>query len=107
MGFFMNLIEDGIEKGFLRPLPPIALIIIVYQPIEKLIKVMETGQLEYTEELVKELEESCWNAIRIIWFYSFIRTGMNIHSEKSIKRITGDDKSVQFKERMFILEFIV
>ncbi|HDR3473391.1 TPA: TetR family transcriptional regulator, partial [Bacillus anthracis] len=45
---------------------PIALIIIVYQPIEKLIKVMETGQLEYTEELVKELEESCWNAIRII-----------------------------------------
>lgn len=21
---------------------------------------METGQLEYTEELVKELEESCW-----------------------------------------------
>ncbi|MEM5621555.1 TetR/AcrR family transcriptional regulator [Bacillus thuringiensis] len=66
MGFFMDLIEDGIEKGFLRPLPPIALIIIVYQPIEKLIKVMETGQLEYTEELVKELEESCWNAIRII-----------------------------------------
>ena len=52
MGFFMDLIEDGIEKGFLRPLP-IALIIIVYQPIEKLIKVMETGQLEYTEELVK------------------------------------------------------
>lgn len=66
MGFFMDLIEDGIEKGFLRPLPPIALIIIVYQPIEKLIKVMETGQLEYTEELVKELEESCWNAIRFI-----------------------------------------
>ena len=54
------------SKRFLRPLPPIALIIIVYQPIEKLIKVMETGQLEYTEELVKELEESCWNAIRII-----------------------------------------
>ncbi|MBJ6950545.1 hypothetical protein JG666_25090, partial [Vibrio cholerae] len=52
MGFFMDLIEDGIEKGFLRPLPPIALIIIVYQPIEKLIKVMETGQLEYTEKLV-------------------------------------------------------
>lgn len=54
----MNIIEDGIEKGFLRPLPIIALIIIVYQPLEKLIKVMATGQLEYSKELVKELEES-------------------------------------------------
>ncbi|MED1518035.1 TetR family transcriptional regulator, partial [Bacillus paranthracis] len=25
-----------------------------------------TGQLEYSKELVKELEESSWNAIRII-----------------------------------------
>ena len=38
IGFFMNIIEDGIEKGFLRPLPPVALIIIVYQPLEKLTK---------------------------------------------------------------------
>ncbi|MGE6363667.1 TetR/AcrR family transcriptional regulator [Bacillus paramycoides] len=66
MGFFMNMIEEGIEKDFLRPLPPIALIILVYEPVEKLIKVMEAGDLEYTKELVKELEESSWNAIRII-----------------------------------------
>ena len=58
MGFFMNIIEDGIAKGFLRPLPPIALIIIVYQPLETLTKVIATGQLEYSKELVKELEES-------------------------------------------------
>ena len=62
----MNIIEDGIAKGFLRPLPPIALIIIVYQPLETLTKVIATGQLEYSKELVKELEESSWNAIRII-----------------------------------------
>ncbi len=36
IGFFMNIIEDGIAKGFLRPLPPVALIIIVYQPLEKI-----------------------------------------------------------------------
>ena len=54
----MNIIEDGIAKGFLRPLPPIALIIIVYQPLETLTKVIATGQLEYSKELVKELEES-------------------------------------------------
>lgn len=66
IGFFMNIIEDGIAKGLLRPLPPVALIIIVYQPLEKLTKVIATGQLEYSKELVKELEESSWNAIRII-----------------------------------------
>ena len=66
IGFFMNIIEDGIVKGLLRPLPPVALIIIVYQPLEKLTKVIATGQLEYSKELVKELEESSWNAIRII-----------------------------------------
>ncbi|HDR4424200.1 TPA: TetR family transcriptional regulator, partial [Bacillus cereus] len=38
----------------------------VYQPLEKLTKVIATGQLEYSKELVKELEESSWNAIRII-----------------------------------------
>ena len=54
----MNIIEDGIAKGFLRPLPPVVLIIIVYQPLEKLTKVIATGQLEYSKELVKELEES-------------------------------------------------
>ncbi|PGL71886.1 TetR/AcrR family transcriptional regulator [Bacillus thuringiensis] len=66
IGFFMNIIEDGIAKGFLRPLPPVALIIIVYQPLEALTKVIATGQLEYSKELVTELEESSWNAIRII-----------------------------------------
>lgn len=69
---------------------------------------METGQLEYTEELVKELEESCWNAIRIIWFYSVIRTGMNIHSDEGVKkRKVGDDQSVQLKEWIFIPKSIV
>ena len=51
----MNIIEDGIAKGFLRPLPPVALIIIVYQPLEKLTKVIATGQLEYSKELVKRI----------------------------------------------------
>ena len=54
----MNIIEDGIAKGLLRPLPPVALIIIVYQPLEKLTKVIATGQLEYSKELVKELKKA-------------------------------------------------
>ena len=54
----MKIIEDGIAKGLLRPLPPVALIIIVYQPLEKLTKVIATGQLEYSKELVKELKKA-------------------------------------------------
>ncbi len=51
----MNIIEDGIAKGFLRPLPPVALIIIVYQPLEKLTKVIATGQLEYSKRISKRI----------------------------------------------------
>jgi len=65
IGFIINIIECGIEQGVLRPLPPIALIALVYNPIEGLIKVMEKGELTYTAELLKGLEESSWDAIRI------------------------------------------
>lgn len=51
----MNIIEDGIAKGFLRPLPPVALIIIVYQPLEALTKVIATGQLEYSKRVSKRI----------------------------------------------------
>lgn len=51
----MNIIEDGIAKGLLRPLPPVALIIIVYQPLEKLAKVIATGQLEYSKRVSKRI----------------------------------------------------
>ena len=54
----MNIIEDGIAKVFFVHCLQLLLIIIVYQPLEALTKVIATGQLEYSKELVKELEES-------------------------------------------------
>ncbi|RBW68395.1 TetR/AcrR family transcriptional regulator [Bacillus taeanensis] len=65
LDFIIELIEDGKERGVIRSLPSCALIALVYEPIVKLVQLMETGELTYTEELVKELEESFWNAIGI------------------------------------------
>ncbi|MEK4971293.1 TetR/AcrR family transcriptional regulator [Niallia sp. FSL R7-0648] len=64
--FFISVIEDGKENGFIRQLPSPALIAIVYEPVVMLVQMMETGELTYSPDLVKELEDSFWNAIRII-----------------------------------------
>jgi AcrR family transcriptional regulator len=66
LDFIIHVVEDGKEKGLLRSLPSPAVITIVYAPIVMLVKMMETGELTYTEDLAHELEESFWNAIRII-----------------------------------------
>ena len=54
----MNIIEDGIAKGLLRPLPPVAFNYYCISTVRKLTKVIATGQLEYSKELVKRIEES-------------------------------------------------
>lgn len=66
LDFIIRVIEDGKENGVIRTLPSLALIAIVYEPIVMLVKMMETGKITYTPDLAKELEESFWNAIRII-----------------------------------------
>ncbi|MFJ7978637.1 TetR/AcrR family transcriptional regulator [Peribacillus sp. NPDC096379] len=66
LSFIIGVIENGQEQGFIRSLPSCALIATVYGPVVMLVKMMETGELTYTEDLLKELEESSWNAIRII-----------------------------------------
>ncbi|MDM5293040.1 TetR/AcrR family transcriptional regulator [Peribacillus simplex] len=66
LDFIIRVIEDGKEKGYIRSLPSSALIAMVYGPIVMLVKMIETGKLAETPELLKELEESAWNAIRVI-----------------------------------------
>ncbi|MFD2630433.1 TetR/AcrR family transcriptional regulator [Oceanobacillus kapialis] len=66
LDFITGVIEAGKEKHEIRSLPSEALISIVYSPIVMLVNLLETGQLTYSSELVKELEDSSWNAIRII-----------------------------------------
>lgn len=62
LAFIIRAIEAGQQEGAIRPLPSDALIAIVYGAFIMLFKMEQLGK----EELLKELGESCWNAIRMI-----------------------------------------
>ncbi len=66
LSFIIDVIENGKELGIIRPLPSKALIAIVYGAFIMLFEMVQSGELEETTELLIELEESSWNAIRII-----------------------------------------
>ncbi|MGG5254685.1 TetR/AcrR family transcriptional regulator [Neobacillus sp. SM06] len=66
LDFIIGTIENGKKQGIIRPLPSAALIAIVYGSFVMLFKMIQSGELEETPELLKELEESSWNAIRVI-----------------------------------------
>ncbi|SER61882.1 transcriptional regulator, TetR family [Gracilibacillus ureilyticus] len=65
LGFFRNVIEEGIDQGVIRPLPTNAHIAIVYGAFGMLFSHIQSGRMEETPELLNELEESLWNAIRV------------------------------------------
>ncbi|MEC1177138.1 TetR/AcrR family transcriptional regulator [Metasolibacillus meyeri] len=66
LAFIIGAIEKGQERGAIRQLPSNALIAIVYGAFIMLFKMEQAGALENTGQLLEELEESCWNAVRII-----------------------------------------
>lgn len=65
LDFIRILLEKGKKQGLICPLPSEALISIVYGAFVRLYKVIQTGVLEETQELLIGVEECCWNAIRI------------------------------------------
>jgi AcrR family transcriptional regulator len=66
LSFIMEAIEEGKNKGIIRNLPSKSLIAMVYGSFVMLFKMFQSDELKETPELLKELEESSWNAIRII-----------------------------------------
>ncbi|MCH5586617.1 TetR family transcriptional regulator [Shimazuella sp. AN120528] len=66
LNFIVQIIEDGKQKEMIRPLPSPALIAIVYGSCVMLFKLFQCGELNETPELLQQLEESSWNAIRVI-----------------------------------------
>ncbi len=65
LDFLRILLENGKKQGMICQLPSEALISIVYGAFVRLYKVIQTGVLEETPELLKGVEECCWNAIRV------------------------------------------
>lgn len=66
LDFFRETLKHGKEQGIISPLPSDALIAIVYGAFVRLFKTIQLGGLEETPQLLKDVEESCWNAIRVI-----------------------------------------
>jgi hypothetical protein len=66
LNFILQMIEHGKEKNMIRSLPSSALIAIVYGSCVMLFKLFQSGELKETPELLQQLEESSWDAIRVI-----------------------------------------
>ncbi|MFC4401724.1 TetR/AcrR family transcriptional regulator [Gracilibacillus xinjiangensis] len=66
LDFFRAVIENGKNQGVIRSLPSHAHIAIVYGAFGMLFSLIQSGRMEETPELLNELEDSLWNAIRII-----------------------------------------
>ena len=66
INLFVKLILEGEKKGVIySALVPEVTMTLIYGPIRMAISMIENGQLRYSPELIKELEERTWNAIKI------------------------------------------
>ncbi|GAA0134449.1 TetR/AcrR family transcriptional regulator [Paenibacillus sp. YSY-4.3] len=60
-----RVLDEGKRQGILCPLPSNVLIAIVYGSLVELFKVIRMGMIEQSPGLLDQVEECCWNAIRV------------------------------------------
>ncbi|MBS2969528.1 TetR/AcrR family transcriptional regulator [Metabacillus sp. KIGAM252] len=60
-----DFFEEGKTKQIIRDLPANGLIAIFFGAFLELHRLIRAGHLEETPELMKGIEESCWDAVRI------------------------------------------
>ncbi|UQZ83474.1 HTH-type transcriptional repressor Bm3R1 [Paenibacillus konkukensis] len=65
LDFLHSYADGGKEQGWIRPLPADALIGIVFGAFTKIFTLIRAGKLAETPELLAQIEESCWDAVRI------------------------------------------
>lgn len=63
--FLRVFASKGTEQGLLCSLQPKAMIAIVFGAFAQLYKMIRLGVIEESPELLHQVEECCWNAIRI------------------------------------------
>lgn len=63
--FVFTDLEKFKKQGIVKNLPNKMFIALVYAPIETTLYMQKNGLLEKSEEIFKELRESCWSAVRI------------------------------------------
>ncbi|MFE5322051.1 TetR/AcrR family transcriptional regulator [Paenibacillus sp. NPDC056579] len=64
MDFLHSYAATGKEQGIIKDLPSDALIAIVFGAFTKIYTLIRAGKLQETPELLAEIEESCWDAVR-------------------------------------------
>ncbi|WP_345240848.1 TetR/AcrR family transcriptional regulator [Pontibacillus salipaludis] len=64
LDFTRDFFEEGIEMGKIRRMPANALIAIVFGAFIQLHQLVREGAVEETIELLRDYEESCWDAVR-------------------------------------------
>ncbi|XID92795.1 TetR/AcrR family transcriptional regulator [Paenibacillaceae bacterium WGS1546] len=64
LDLFRMLLENGKKQGIIQELKSEAMIAIVWGAFVHVYKIIRSGMLERTEELLLGVEESCWNAIK-------------------------------------------
>lgn len=62
--FIFNDLQKFKKEGLVRDLPNKMFIALVYAPIESVLYMQKEGILEKTDNIIKDLRESCWNAVR-------------------------------------------
>ncbi|KIL42533.1 TetR family transcriptional regulator [Gordoniibacillus kamchatkensis] len=65
MDFLHAFVHSGKEQGLIRPLPSDALIAIVFGAFTKMFTLIRAGKITETPELLSQIEESCWDAVRV------------------------------------------
>ncbi|MGN1385602.1 MAG: TetR/AcrR family transcriptional regulator [Bacillus sp. (in: firmicutes)] len=65
LGFLHSFAVKGSDEGVLCSLHPDAIIAIVYGAFSHLYKLIRLGKIEESEQLIQQVEDCCWNAIRI------------------------------------------
>ncbi|WP_249529830.1 TetR/AcrR family transcriptional regulator [Paenibacillus brevis] len=61
-----QMMQNGKDRGVIKDLQTDALIALVYGAFVMLFKLIQAGLLDESEAMLKEVEESCWNAIKIL-----------------------------------------
>jgi AcrR family transcriptional regulator len=65
LDFFHSYVNTGKEQGLIRSLPSDALIATVFGAFVKIFTLIRSGTLMETPELLSQIEESCWDAVRV------------------------------------------
>ncbi len=58
-----ELLEHSAAAELMKPMPPAALMSIVWGAFVRLVKTEREGYLELTDELIVQAEQACWDAI--------------------------------------------